>query len=180
MNQDQVKKIVARGLTLGARSVRGSLNPVELSELMTKVLNGRPERLEEYAFRTGRNAVIDMRRHEEAVIRMAQRRQERAAKSQDEALSAYAEYLDLEAAKRQWTAFVQSLPKTRSSVRAKQLEMVRLRVLEGVKGETLIKVFPGTSADVRDQWKRRGLKLILKSDPPEELRRVLQRSTIKI
>jgi len=178
MNRSELMQLVETELRRGAKSVRGTLTRHQLDKLVTKVLCARPEKLKEYAFMTGRNTAIDLNARKQAQKRRRKHEHEQAKVAKREAMDAYLADMDLIAAKQQWTPFIATLPQTNATTRQQQLEMVRLRVLEGLGDLALARVFPGTNRNRRDQWKRRGLKLILANKPPAELRRTLERSTL--
>jgi hypothetical protein len=179
LTSSQIFEITRKGLRDGAKAVRGKLYAKEIAELSAQVISARPEKLLDYAFRTGKNAVIDKRRAEESKDRRHQREMTKAIRGATHAATMWQHEMERQAAREQFAEFVEALPPTKSTVQRERLEMLRLRVLEGVDDNTLAKVFPGSTRNQRDQWKRQGLLLCLANNPPEQLRRTLERSTVK-
>ena len=177
MNSTEAFDVVAKALSSGAKSVKGMLNVQEMKKLMAKVFNADPEDLVAFAFRVGRNAVIDRNRRKEAAARMQVLADQAAAQALQDAREQWDRAQDLREAREQFVTFIAGVPNgPQTQTRSQQLEIVRLQVLEGLDGDDLAMAFPGSTQEQRWQWKRRGVKLLLKHKPPEPLARVIRDS----
>ncbi|MBI4435067.1 hypothetical protein HY630_00180 [Candidatus Uhrbacteria bacterium] len=179
MTRYELLEMVRRELCRGAKSVNGAKFSVpELQALVARVVDARPDNWQHFAYVAGRNAIISRNRRYEAEARRREAKVQAASRAMSDALRRWEADQDLVAAREQFAPFVATLPTTNAVTRDQQLEMVRLRVIVGVSCEEIVAVFPDSSPNQRDQWKRRGVKLLLSHNPPSELRRVLERSTI--
>ncbi|GEM_PF-6462987 len=177
MTRSELVRVVSRELRQGAKSVQGALTVTQIKYLIVRVLDARPEDLAGYAFMAGRNQAISDHRAQQAALRRLAREAQLASQALSDALRRWEEEQDQRLAREQFPAFVQSLPPSEAVTMDEQLEMVRLRVIQSASSEDVASAFPDSSPNQRDQWKRRGVKRMLKHDPPPELRRVLERST---
>ena len=177
MDSTQALVIVSEALRVGAKSVRGELCVLEIKRLSAKVLSANPTDIKSFAFLVGRNSVISRHRREQAAARKRVHDQVDAAEMLAVAKVQWEQAQDLAEARGQFDAFVRDIPEgPQTQTLFEQTQIVRLQVLDGRGGLALAEAFPGSTPAQRWQWKRRGLKLLLKHNPPEPLKCVLLRS----
>jgi predicted RNA polymerase sigma factor len=180
MNSSQAIELATRFLFRGAGSVRGSLSFADLKRLCAKVLAANPPDIKAYAYRAGRNAAIDAFRREEAAVRVRKLENEKASKALQDAKVAWDNARDMETAREQFARFIACLPQSsRDLTRDQKIEIVRQVVIEGKKERNLAEAFPGSTPAQRWQWKHRGVRLLLKHNPPEPLSRILREAVQK-
>ena len=165
------ESMIATAVRRGAKFA-GELLSVELVwQIVVRTIKDRHDSLLGYAFTSGRNAGLDKRR-----CRMA--RVNRIARLKAEAsrlLAGQRWERVLVQARREFDGAATALPRSRRLMaHRQQMEMVRLRVLESATAAEIADAFPGSTANQRYQWKRRGIMRLLASELPPALREVLQ------
>lgn len=160
----------------GIESVRAEVpDEPALSRLCERIRHSRDIRdVEGFAFRVGRNWAIAQWRHETAMRHkeeLAAFRQEDQERKKREKERREADRL---LARDQYLLIRDRLDPCLVSNQEYHLMLVWLIHLNGYTHEQAVNFLPqGITLNTRHQWLRRGEKLLLRHNPPPELRRVL-------
>jgi len=145
--------------------------PEVVDELTLRVATAECKSPTGYAYIVARNWAVDQKRLVAIEERHQLRQAEEAAKQAE--VERLAEVFSA-AQKQFWPTAIAAIAdmKIRSTLLEKQLLMVWLHFFERLSDSDLVKLFPESKRDTRDQWRRRG-KVFLLPHAPAELAEVL-------